>query len=108
VKDDAPDAARCERIQDRTHQCLGNAATPPRRLHVDVENDRFWTELGAANVSFPERRLPRDLSRHDGIRHAAMAGRDPRASAVVAAANGVAILLEDFIAKNYQAMMGAR
>ena len=39
VKDDAPDAANGEGIEERAHQCVADAAPPPGGLYVDVEDD---------------------------------------------------------------------
>jgi hypothetical protein len=45
VKNDAPNAALSEGIQDGTHQCFGDAAPPPGGLDIHVEDDRFRPEF---------------------------------------------------------------
>src|SRR5687768_8472452 len=41
MKDDAPDAACGEAVEQRTHQCVGDAAPPPGGFDIDIENNRF-------------------------------------------------------------------
>ena len=45
VKHDAPDAAPGQPVEDGPHQRVGDAAPPPDRFHVDVENNRFGSEF---------------------------------------------------------------
>src|ERR1051325_9734499 len=41
VQDDALDAALARPRQARAHELLGDAAPPPRRVGIDVEDDPF-------------------------------------------------------------------
>ena len=81
VQDDAPDAARGKDLEEGAHQGVADAAPPPSGLHVDVEDDRFGSELQVVAVSAG----PREDSVSAAHRHRQMtAGRDPLFSATQA------------------------
>ena len=61
VKDDAPDASVGEALEDGSHQRIGDATPPPGRFHVDVENDRFRTELEIIGTGARARKDRSDL-----------------------------------------------
>ena len=50
MKDDAPDAAGIEGIQERAQQGVRDATPSPIRFDVDVEHDRFWPEFEIVGV----------------------------------------------------------
>jgi hypothetical protein len=79
VKDDAPDAALGERIQDRTHQRFGDAAPPPGGLNIDVEDDRFGPELQvvSARAGAREDRSKLDTGTSYGCRRRPVVRGDP-------------------------------